>query len=222
MIHIKAQAKVNNFFLKSLFYILILSLFSCGKKTIKDPQEFMKWINNPENGLVKSKSTIGVKIDLKYLPPSYLAYQEMKDGKNKSAETRDSLISYYSQSITFLMIIGPDEKEKKNTGDIMYRDITKFDDYKDRAHIMNFEISEYVNLETEKGKYKPVIANLENIYGLVNERKIMFVFPRVNSTEDLTNSKELDFVFTDEIYNTGINHFVFTQEQIKKVPNFIF
>jgi hypothetical protein len=225
MILLKIQLfknKVRGSFTPVLF-LLIISLSSCsGKKTISDPNEFMKWMNDPENGLVQTKYVSNVKINVKNLPSAYMAYLEMKNLQGQSEQKRDSLIAYYSQSKTFLLTISPDERVKGNSGDIMYRDVTGFEEYKDRSHVMNFEFGDYIDLITDNEKYKPVLSNLENVYGLSSGRKIILVFAEKNGSQDLSKSKELDLVFTDEIFNTGINHFVFAQHKLNSVPDFVF
>lgn len=181
---------------------------------------YLRWLNNPQNGLVRSKTVNGFSLTVKYLPPDYLACRELADGKEYSAAYKDSIRSIYNQGMSFLLRIAPDEES--HSSDIMFWNARNYQEYKERFLNLNFTISEYIALKTDRGKYNPVLSNLENVYGLTPGRNLQFVFVDEQHPNGLKEAAFFDFIFTDEIFDTGINHFVFSREDINNIPKLIF
>ena len=205
--------------LKYVGLLLLVVALSCKNHVVQvhNIEDYLSWINDVENGLVKTKYVNGLKITLKYLSPDYLAYKDRNSGSEYTPEAIDSLVNYYSKSITFMMNIKPDDREKTGT-DIMYREIKNYKEYAERTLAMNFDMENYVSLKTGHQEYKPVLSAMENIYGLTTSRNILFVFAPTEEEQkdDFYQSQELDFVYEDELFDLGINHFVFSRNDIKK------
>ena len=217
---------MNRFSRKSFFSLLwplLFGLSACQERaaSFKDVHELSKWMNNPKNGLVKTKSISGIKLTVRYLPAEYVAYQELKDNENTSDAAKDSVLALYKNNLTFLFSIGPDESYSSEI-DIMRLGIGNYDEYSERALKLNFGMDEYVILKMGERKYQPVLSTLENVYGLSKQRNIYFVFAPEEPEADFRKNEKLDFVFDDEIFNTGISHFIFLSENIKKIPSLSF
>lgn len=210
---------------KHFLYIMVklLALLACGcsGRETSDPAAYNRWISDPSHGLVQTRYIHGVKLTLKYLPPEYLAYSDLKRNSLQPAKgIGDSLRDYYSKSVSFMLTLGPDDRKKSEgpvNNDIMFLDVTRFEEYKDRSFQMNFDMADYVSLKCGAKEVKPVLTNMENVYGLSPERNIHLVFPADRSARE-----DLEVVFNDELFNTGINHFVITRKQLNSIPNFVF
>jgi hypothetical protein len=198
---------------KITFILFAISLLTaCSTRALK-PAEFMKFINEEKNGLNKVKNINGLKIKVKYLPSDFLAYKEFKDSDMSGDEKLDSLKKLYANSLTFVMELSP---EKEKSQDVMLQNIHSEQEYKDRVNVMNFNMKDYLEIEVDGKNISPSIANLENIYGLKNSRKVIVVFPV--EIKKMTRGKELKFTYSDEIYSTGVNHFEFQSDDILDVP----
>ena len=207
----------------SFHYILLLLLsvifltVSCTQKPVSY-EEYIKWMSDPENGMVKTHAANGLELKVKLLPKEYQVYQELKNDKNNSSAKRDSLLNYYSKSLTFLMTIGPDEN-KKNAPDVMMNGVSNYEEFAQKAMTMNFDMAQYITLKTDAGDFKPVLANMENVYGLSKSRNIILVFaPSVEKDTAFLHSTQFDLVYEDELFKVGINHFVFKADEIEKRP----
>jgi len=199
-----------------LFFGISFLLTSCKTSHVNSVEEYNKWMNDPENGLVKTKKIKGLTVSVKYLPAAYLIYKELGE-TDYSEKDRDSLKKAYERSLTFLMTIAPD-KEKGNKNDIMLEGIVNYKDYSERLLTLNFELDKNVTLKSDNLELKPVLSALENTYGLSKSRSITFVFaPDIKEMEMLKNAKTLDFVYIDELFQLGILHFNFNNE---KQPSF--
>jgi len=198
----------------------LIVLASCNNE-LKTEKDFYGWLNDPENGFVKTKIINDIKIIAKYLPLEYLAFKELRSYGQYSKDVRDSILALYNKSRTFLLTIGPYE-EKGAKFDIMKTGVHDYTEFKQRAMTMNFDMAAYVSLNTELGEFKPVLTNMENVYGLSKHRNIYLVFTSAEANGKLMTANELDLTFTDEIFNTGINHFIFKKEKLDHLPTINF
>lgn len=196
-------------------FFCIITLNACNKDFTTE-KEMYKWMSNPENGLIKSRSINGIKITAKYFPPEYLLYKDLKTYDEFSPSLKDSLMEWYKFNHTFLLNIALDEENAKDI-DVMRYGVRNYEEYKEKFISMNFDLTDYLSLKMKDKKLAPVLTNLENVYGLSNDRNIHVVF----STDEKTgydDFEELDLVYNDEIFETGINHFVFHKKDIESTP----
>lgn len=200
--------------------LFLLVLVACNN-TVNTYEEYLAWLNDSENGLTMDKKASGIIIKVKHLPSNYLAYQDLLHESQVNKGMVDSIIKNYDKSLTFLLNIGVDGDVKK--GDIMYHDVKNYEEYKKKLYNMNFDIEKNISLTINEKEYFPVLAHLENVYGLTESRNIMLVFvPETENEQSFYDAKEIAFTYDDELFNTGINHFVFKRKNINNIPSFIF
>ncbi len=210
------------FIYRVLILLCVLTLGCKNNNEVHSLEDFVKWLNNQENGLCITKYINGLEIKVKYLPSVYLSYKDLSDKKMINKHEVDSLMEYYNKSMTFLMTIGPDEREEKGS-DVMFKGVKDYKEYKKRICDLNFEIENYVSINTKENTYKPVLMNLENIYGLENSRSMTFVFAPIEKGQtDIYTSEDIDFIFNDDFLGTGTNHFLFKRKDVNNIPEFIF
>jgi hypothetical protein len=201
------------------FMLLVFALSSgCGKSKINTTGDYLKWLSDEEHGLVKTKYVNGMEIKVKYMPPEYMASQEMQSGHSYSLKQTDSLLNLYKNSMNILFSIGPDER-KETGADVMFQSVKTYQEYAERVNDFNFQMEEYVTLQAGDEKFRPVLSAMENVYGLKASRDILFVFvPKDISDHSMTNSDKLDFLYEDGLFDLGDNHFVFLKKDIEKIP----
>lgn len=211
--------------MKYIFFICLPLIFSSCSffNSEKEPGDYMKWMNDEDNGLIKSKHINGLVFTVKYLPADYMTYQELKSS-TPNAASKDSLLKQYQNSLFFLLIIHPDDEIKANAGkDVMYLGVKDPKEYQDRVMQMNFEMKEYVSIElNDSSSYTPVLTNMENTYGLSNGRSILCVFSPYKSIQEFNNSNTIDLIWDDEIFQSGRNHFVFDSKDFLSLPRLKF
>lgn len=214
--------KKYSFFLMAVVFALLV-ISGCGKQSVRTEGEYLKWLENEENGVVKTKYVNGLEIKIKYLPAEYLAYQEMSKETSVTKGKIDSVINLYKNGMTFLMTIGPDERNGKTGGDVMYRSVTSYSEYAQRVFTMNFDMEPLIELHAGANNYKSVLSSMENIYSLSPKRNILFVFaPLDKQDKSLITSATMDFVYDDQLFDLGTNHFLFNRNAINSVPKIIF
>lgn len=204
--------------LRNHIAILCLALTvnsSCSRsKTFTTVKELTQYINVADNGLMKEKAVGGIKFKLKYLPTDYLVYSQLELAQSHSKPLIDSLQKRYQNSVTFLLSIGPADDE---SFDITKYGISNYEEFAKQLEQLCFGAQEWISVKDDQGKeYKPGIVHMENINALEKHRNVMIVF---DTTECLKNN--FSFIFSDELFHTGINKFYFKASDINGVPKII-
>lgn len=206
-----------------LFYTtLVLFFFSCESNSKSlSINDYHHYINDPENGLVKSKVANGVEVNLKYLSNDYLAFKDFKNLGLKTEVQYDSLRKEYKNSFTFILTISTSENSMQSgvENGVMMKGVTKIEDFKKRAINMNFSMGEYIQLRTPRASINPVLTNLENTYEVVSEKSIYVVFSKEMIDRQLKDGEEIEFVYNDEIFDSGISVFSFKKEIFNNIPS---
>ena len=156
---------------------------------------------------------------IKYLPNDYLVYNELKGNKAITSTMIDNVKASYNNTITFMMIMGPDKEE---SFDITRVGVVDYQEFAQRLEEMNFSMKQYVNLSINGKEYYPELAQMESTYGLEQNRKILFVFKAIDEEGNKILNNDFQFVYADELFNTGINKFKFKLDDINKMPAFNF
>jgi hypothetical protein len=183
---------------------------------------YLHWLNKAENGLVKIRYINGIELKAKFLPAEYRAYNELNGSSEYTARQKDSIMEIYKNSICIMLTIGPDERERKG-GDIMTRSVATYKEYASRVNDMNFKMEEYIKLKAGAEEFRPVLSSMENVYGLDVGRNILLVFvPDKKGPNPLLSAENLDFVYADELFDLGTNHFLFSRKDIDQIPAFTF
>jgi hypothetical protein len=203
-----------------LTLLLLPFLFCSCQQKIEDEHEYLLWINDPGHGLVKRREVGDLIVQAKYLPSDLLAWKELNHQKISDKE-KDSLSRFYDQSLTFLLSVSPDSS-KGATDDILYRGVSNQKDFKRRVNELNFGIEGMIKLLIAGKEYYPVLAVMENTYGTSSSKNFYIVFSSDDKKKIGKAWEEADLVFSDEIFETGINHFIFKREAIENIPVFNF
>jgi hypothetical protein len=190
--------------------VLFMLVFCSCQRTIKTPNEFFAWMNNPTNGLYQKKVVDGLELSMKYLPPEYLALKELK-GKYNEEEAK-KLKKEYEKSCTFLLTLKPLEEE-----DMMKRGILDETEYQKRFMNVHFGLERMVKLKTSNAEYAPILSAFEDTYGTTKHRSAYIVFGGEN-WEKIKKEKEWDIIFDDEILDTGIHHFQYNVQTLQNTP----
>jgi hypothetical protein len=196
-----------------LFFSLIL--FSGCQSSIDNIKDYYTYINNEENGLILHKNIGDISFTVKHLPTDFFVYRTNKEA---SQVIQDSLRKEYEASWNFILKIAP-SSDAKVKFDVMTETVNSLAEFKEHAFTMNFELQKMIYLNIGAKKIRPVLVETENTYGLNQHRLVNIVFAKETFDIDWEEQNEIDFVFYDEIYGTGMHHFVFSKNDFDKIPS---
>ncbi len=114
-------------------------------------------------------------------------------------------------STTFRFHLDPPDD---SATDVVQRGIHSLEDYRERMTILNFRLDEAFFISLGDQKIYPTIVHMENTYGLTSGRIIHVVFGDPAVRRAVQAGIDLDFVFDDPVFQTGINHFLFKHDAI--------
>ena len=189
-----------------IYVFLMLGLFASCNKSIDSKEELFAFINNEENGFVKSKQINSLTLKVKYLPLEYLVAQNADNAQERLAAVKD-----YSDSYTFILTIAGKDDE----AGLFYYDVNNKQDFEERFKALNFGISEYITLRVDGKEYRPILHNVENTYELTKKQNVHLVFSEIPEFE---HAEKIDFIFEDRFFDTGISHFVFDKKDLDQLP----
>ncbi len=188
-------------------------IFSCCDNT-RTVKEYEAWINEPEQGLRKSRDIDGLEITLKYIPSELLVYKELQQEESKAPISKDSLRLQYKNSLTFLMTFTASDTSHQGR-DVMMRDVASQQDLVGRMMTMNFDLGEMLSLSTPAGTIRPVLTHLEGSYGMRRERQMVLAFTDMIEGKRVLDADTIDIAFIDKVFDTGIHHFMFETSDLR-------
>ncbi len=203
---------------KVIVYLLLVLCFSCEQdpKSL-DADEFGKWLAE-NSALTKSKVVNDINLNIKHLPNSFQAYREMTaSGITETKSNLDSLTKSYQGGVTFLLSFNT-EDPKYNAQSLTNYGITSQSEYKERIHILNFGMQEFVKVYIGEKSFALVLVNYSSSAELGKNIDLILVFPSEILDEATNTNNDLDLVYDDPFWGLGTNHFLFKRESIKNIP----
>ncbi len=191
--------------------VLALLLVGCQNR-VQSWQEYYAYLHAPEHGLIKERSIGDMKFTLQHWPTEALVQHD----KNSGLST-DSLRKLYDNSLTFLLKLEASDQAAQSF-DVMTETVSSLEEFKSQAVAMNFDLQTSLYIDVNGRRIKPVLAILENTYGLQQHRLVNIVFAKEALEEAGKLPEKLDVVFADELFGTGKHHFVFQSSDLENLP----
>lgn len=199
------------------YCLMCLLLAGCGGvKETRDLGDVYRFVNDPENGLVREKVVKGLKLKARWIPASQLAYIDYKD--SGGLESRDQLMADKAKQVCIVLSLTPTGVGET---DLMKVNIPGQAAYADRMVNLNFHLGEEARLIAGENVFYPAGYHLENTYGLTKDRDIHFVFAP-EAWEVSGPPEEFTFEFNDPEFGTGTHLFKFRRKDMEQAPQLIF
>ncbi|MGB0521997.1 MAG: hypothetical protein ACPGJS_03510 [Flammeovirgaceae bacterium] len=195
--------------------LLFLLLIQC-QQHIKSDQQFYDWLIEKEHGLIQYKKSEGLLLSAMYLPPEYLALKELKSFKIKTRSLFDSLVELNRNHFTFLLVIQADQEESARQLE-EYRSVKEYLDDKERIAEL-YHVAQHLRLHTGTKTLKPSISVIETRLGSQLYWALQLAFSENVPWEEVLEGQTIDLAFNDEIFHTGIHHFIFKRVAMQAIP----
>jgi hypothetical protein len=202
--------------------ILISCLLLSGCAWHEGPVDLIRlerYVRNEANGLVRSRSANGITTTVRLVPPELAVLRDLRYGRiDTTTQTLSGRILEQERQLCVVVNLAPDTLHYK--GDVMRAGVRTIPELKEQALLLNFNWEDMAELKCGGNTYRPVISSLENTYGLSKDRNVVLVFvPEQGSDNSFYTSDELELTIRDQVLGTGIQHFKFTREALRKVPS---
>jgi hypothetical protein len=202
-----------------LFIVMITILqISCSdKKTECGPDEYINWINNPENHMISEYRSDSFTFSLQYRPAPYLALIEAGTS-GISKEELNEIEKGFSHHTQFLFQVSLSDGQR----DWLQAGAKKFNDIEEQIKYLSFSMQKDFQLVTEKDTIDCSMFHFERDYGIRPNGTFLLGFPfTVNSTDsnDIVNiSKSLKVIYNDSAFEDETVEFNFSSKDLNKIP----
>ncbi len=185
-----------------LMFLLPAFLSSCTK-TVKSREELLLFINNPENGLLKTEQIGEIKVQSGYLPYELM----LNPGKIKDS-VRDSTFEAYSGKYYFILSFS-------KHGNELLRQLD-YNLYSDMVQVFSFRMSKFIYIIPDKSRpVKPRECLFQQTYGMSESNSIVLVF----ESAPLENADNLHLTVNEFGLGTGNISFDFRTKDITDIPH---
>lgn len=190
--------------------MFVLPLFGCTKKSVT-VQEYLNYINNPENELISTQEIAQLKIQVQYRPIDYQVLNEL-DLDLINADTFKTQISLNQGTQFFLLRIGT----KDNNSDPLRINLQNEDQYQQRISYLISSVKDDVKLIDGKDTLNCKMHHYERSYHLSNFHNILLLFD--NPVEQNVEIKDKTIIFNERMLETGILKFKISHNAIQSIP----
>lgn len=198
----------------NILFLITITMFlgSCKNTTVVDAANYVKYIDNADNGLMQEYANEEKALNLKaqYKTPEYLAIKEI----GVEAFHPDSIMTlakefeggYHFNFTISSSVSGYDViKEKLSPSD-----------YLKRVTYLTGEIRKDFKLLVGIDTIPCTICHYERNYNISPDNVFILVFPHEQKTEE-----DLTLLYDDKLFNQGIIEFKFKNKNIKNTPKLL-
>lgn len=161
--------------------------------------EYIKWIEDNDHGLNKTKTISDFNYSIQYKPIEYILYKK----NNDSLKIKDfDDLHYIDLTLAH-----------KDYSEYLKINLKEKEDYYHRLKYFSFDIQNDLSLVDGKDSSKCVFSHFERTYGITPYIKIVLAFDK---NKESTN--DLFFVYHDHIFNNGIISIPIERKNINNIP----
>ena len=226
------QQYKNNFF----FIFLILFYSGCNQSTTeknsfqveediqelplseeirKEPMHtdnYINWVRNPQNGLVKIKTIDDLKFIVQYKPYEYIVCLEERSDRVPGTIMRNKVKELEGMQYFDLKIL-----LKKNEGELLKSGINSPEDYDKRVKYFAFGMQNDIQLVDGNDTLPCAMYHFERSYDATPVCTLLLGFKKDNSNA----AKPKTLLVYDRTFNKGLLKFTFKENRLHTLPKLL-
>ncbi len=189
--------------------VVLISIVGCNFQSTLDAASYIKWIENENHGLRKTKTIGDIEYTLQYKPYEYIALYELKNSIpsheliNKRVKEIEGM-SYFNMRI----------KHKKG-GDIVKYNTTNADEFFTRSSYFSFEMQYDIAMVSGQDTLPCALFHEVKNYGIAPFVDFVIAFDGIPEREP--TDKEL--IIQDRAFNNGLIKFHLAAKSFKNIPS---
>lgn len=201
--------------MKAKYYIFLLILFSAligCKETILHPVEYIKWVENTENGLCIEKELNNYYFRLQYKPSNYVVLREL--GLEKSYD--GNLFNKRKAELDSFYYFNLDISSADKSQSILSNQLKNNEEYYARLNYFTSFAQSDIKLISSDDTIACALYHFERTYDLSPFNTIVIGFKQPKGKDFLKH--DLQILFDDQILSVGQINFLIDRKKLKKVP----
>ena len=199
----------NKRIIKILFLFIIITFFSCKKKTLSR-DDYAEYVTNEDNGLIKKQEfNGGITVELLYQPLEYIYLKERKESAISLKDFENWKIEKTNYEFYILRL------RSNKTNEISQHNASNFGEY---TQTLDYLISDFQNdivKVTGKDTLACLLYHYERNFGISANNNFSLIFSKDKQNTDKT------IVIDLKMYDLGNVKFKFTKEDIDNLPKLV-
>jgi hypothetical protein len=194
----------------SKIVVALLLFYSSGCTPSKiNREQFLLYIQDPDNGLALKEEINDWVIELKYLPAEYFLLTQIDNN-----DLNDSIINatrIENQDSRYFLLTISNRLNKSS----LNKDVNSIDEFNERINKLMVDVPQSVTYLTLNNTLKCSMHTIERSYNLSSAQNILLTF------EVPENIKQEDFsiCWNDQIFNFGKIYFQYKAKDFKNIPS---
>jgi hypothetical protein len=192
-----------------LYSFILLNLLSCGNENLI-PSDYVTWVNNSENGLLKKKTIPPLTVEALYKPLAYIIANEQRSN-DISKEIYQARIEELGTLQYYTLKLGIiDEKL-----DVTNYEVTNNAQQQERLNYLSFSMQNDIKLIEGKDTLPCKVFHFERSYDLSSSRTFVLAFERTKSTNNQSKTLILDLPY----FKTGPIKLNYKTSDLEAIPS---
>ena len=187
------------------------SWMSAGSRKEMGIQEYVKWVENKDNGLKSQRTIDHFLYTVQYQPSQYMVMKDVRDATISQNEMDEKAKEYDPYQFYAFTI-----KDTTGTDELLKLDIRSSEEYYARIDYFSNGMQRNVFLIDDKDTLPCVMFHFERSFGLAPECRFMLGFNKSKKNKYENSDKVL--VYEDNVFGTGIIKIRIDGDQLKKLP----
>ncbi len=196
---------VVHFTVLDFFFFLVFT--SCVKDVSLKPTDYVKWVENHDNGLLVTKNAGDFKFKLQYKPPEYLAIRELKKTEISSTELSEKASAMEDMQY-FTLQLG-----LADGSDILKSNIEKSGDFSRNIEYLSFYMQQDLKLVEGADTLPCLLHHFERDYGISQFAKIVLAFQKSNNV-----AADKTLIFNDRQFGAGTVSMTILSQSLNNLP----
>jgi hypothetical protein len=207
----------SSFIITSVLVIGASVLFISLRRDNKalPPAEYVKWVQNPDNGLNVSKQIKDVKFTVQYQPANYLVANKERDPYLKATVLNSEVGKYTDLEYYDIRLASA-----KTNQDVLTLDLQNQQDYYSREKYYSFGFENDIYMISNNDTIPCALFNYVPNYGIAPYTDFMIAFTK-SKNESKKAMYDHTIVIEDKIFGNGILKFEIKKSDINKIPPII-
>jgi hypothetical protein len=197
---------------RAIFYVLFtcaLVWYGCNWGALP-PVNFVKWVENPKNGLKQSKEVNNVIFEIQYKPLDYIIANE-----NRKPIIEETFYKERIQKLGDLFYLTL--TLKSGSQDIMMYNLHDSQEYFKRVNYYSLDFQQDIKAVIGNDTLPCLMYQFENMYGVTPYVKMSIAFSGKHKT-DFPKTDPL-ILIDDRIFGGGLLRFVWKQSDLENIPS---
>lgn len=190
--------------------VILSSLTGCGPGKLAPP-DYVRWLEDPQNGMKQEVKRGSVSYEVQYKPAAYILAneersQEIERGKADKRLQELGNMCYFTCTM------------KSNDGtDVLLSNLIDQQEYYQRVNYLSLEAQQDFNLVSGSDTLPCALYQLENTYGATPYMRMVLAF----SGKSLSKEHDLKLIYQDRIFTKQPIEFLFEKNKLNNLPQLL-